>query len=296
MKRILLILLAVMLIIPAALATEVVEEEIVLTPLPMDFSAGIPADPANFTEDSYSDPSITVTMERVWIGKARFNVARVKIADPTQLRVGLAAPFGSTRTRKVSEMAKKSNAILAISGDYFSNNEGGYVIRMGEVYRRKPFKQRDMLLTDINGDFHVIPQGEIASVVNDIKANEDKIINIFNFGPALVIDGVLQEMPEKSIGNIHELEPRCAIGQTGPLEYMLVMVDGRGAADSEGAKVKTVAQFMYEQGCQQAYALDGGNSALMYFGGKNYSQKKVENERDISDIIYFSTLIPSVTE
>ena len=296
MKRFLMILLAAMMLIPTALADEVVEEVIVLEPLPMDFSAGLPADPANFTEDGYSDPSITVTMEHVWVGKARFNVARVKITDPSQMRIGLAAPFGSSRTRKVSEMAKKSNAIVAISGDYFSNNEGGYVIRMGEVYRRKPFKQRDMLVTDINGDFHIIPQSKISSVVNDIKANEDKIINIINFGPALVIDGELQEMPEKSIGNIHALEPRCAIGQLGPLEYMLVVVDGRGAAGSEGALVKTMAQFMYEQGCQQAYTLDGGNSALMYFNGANYSQKKAENERDISDIIYFSTLIPSVTD
>ena len=105
-----------------------------------------------------------------------------------------------------------------------------------------------------------------------------------------------QEMPEKSIGNIHALEPRCCIGQVGPLEYILVVVDGRGAADSEGCKVEVMAQFMLDQGCTQAYTLDGGNSALMYFGGANYSRKKVENERDISDIIYFATAIPAATD
>lgn len=292
MKKLMMLLLALSMMMGCALA-----DDAALAPLPMDFSAGYVADPANYSEDgsSYTDPTITVTVEHVWVGNARFNVARVKITDPSQMRIGLAAPFGSTRTRKVSEIAAKSNAIVAIGGDYFSNNEGGYVIRMGEVYRRKPFASRDMLVTDIHGDFHIIPSENIAAVVQDIKENEDKIVNIFNFGPALVIDGVLQEMPEKSIGNIHELEPRCAIGQLGELEYMLVMVDGRGAADSEGCTVATMAQFMFDQGCTQAYNLDGGNSALMVFGGENFSSKKVENERDISDIIYFSTLIPSDT-
>ena len=51
----------------------------------------------------------------------------------------------------------------------------------------------------------------------------------------------------------------------------------------------TLAQFMYDQGCVQAYNLDGGNSALMYFNGENYSRKSFEAERSVSDIIYFST-------
>ena len=81
----------------------------------------------------------------------------------------------------------------------------------------------------------------------------------------------------------------CLIFQLGPLEYLLVVVDGRGAADSEGCQVATLAQFMYDQGCIQAYNLDGGNSALMYFGGENFSQKTFKAERSVTDIIYFAT-------
>lgn len=40
-----------------------------------------------------------------------------------------------------------------------------------------------------------------------------------------------------------------------------------------------------------AYNLDGGNSALMWFGGENYSEKTVKAERSVSDIIYFATAI-----
>ena len=48
---------------------------------------------------------------------------------------------------------------------------------------------------------------------------------------------------------------------------------------------------MFEQGCVQAYNLDGGNSALMWFGGANFSDKTTKNERAVSDFIYIATAI-----
>ncbi len=257
-------------------------------PLPVDFSHGHMPDPALYTEDSYQDDSIEVHMERVIVGKAQFNVARVKIADPTQLRTALAAPFGKKKTNRISTMARANNAVVAIGGDYYGNEEGGYVVRMGEVYRKKPLKSRDMLVIDGNADFHIL----IKSNADELKALVESdlgIVNVFNFGPALVVDGVLQEMPSKYNYNIRGTEPRCAIGQLGPLEYLLVVVDGRGADGSKGCNVETLAQFMYDRGCQQAYNLDGGNSALMVFNRENYSAKSYEAERSVTDIIYFAT-------
>ena len=85
-------------------------------------------------------------------------------------------------------------------------------------------------------------------------------------------------------------EPRCAIGQLGELEYMFVVVDGR-RKDSDGCSTEELGQWMFEQGCVQAYNLDGGNSALMWFGGENYSDKTTKNERTVSDFIYISTAV-----
>lgn len=258
--------------------------------LPMDFTPGHVADPANYTEDTYEDETLTVQMERVWVGEAQFNVARVKISDPSQLRIGLAAPFGKKKTNKVSTIARDNNAVVAIGGDYYANEEGGYVVRMGETYRKKPLKSRDMLVTDARGNFHILKNSN-AEELKALMEAEDAIVNVFNFGPALVIDGVLQEMPEKYNYNINGTEPRCAIGQIGELEYLLVVVDGRNAGGSKGCNVATLAQFMFDQGCQQAYNLDGGNSALMVFNGENYSTKSFAAERSVSDIIYFATAV-----
>lgn len=220
MKKLAAMLLA-LLLLPCA----VMAEETAVSPLPFDFSAGHVADPAHYTDSTYEDDSLSVQMERVWVGNAHFNVARVKIADASQLRTALAAPFGQKKTNKISTIARNNNAVVAIGGDYFGNEEGGYVVRMTETYRKKPLKSRDMLVTDMNGDFHILKNSD-AEQLKVLVQGETPIVNVFNFGPALVIDGELQQMPDKYNYNIRGLEPRCAIGQVGPLEYVLVVVDG----------------------------------------------------------------------
>ncbi len=285
MRRIFILLCVCLFLLPALCFGEAAFE-----PLPIDFSKGHMPDPANYTEDSYKDPSVEVHMERTDVGNAQFNVARIKIADPSQLRTALAAPFGKKKTNRISTMARANNAVVAIGGDYYGNEEGGYVVRMGEVYRKKPLKSRDMLVIDANGDFHILVKSD-AEALKALVESDLGIVNVFNFGPALVIDGELQAMPKKYNYNIARPEPRCAIGQIGPLEYLFVVVDGRGADNSKGCTVETLAQFMFDQGCQQAYNLDGGNSCLMVFNRENYSAKSYEAERSVTDIIYIATAV-----
>ena len=98
--------------------------------------------------------------------------------------------------------------------------------------------------------------------------------------------------PDSYSFNLEAREPRCAIGQVGPLEYVVVVVDTithHDRSGKEGATSAEVAQFLLEEGCVQAYNLDGGNSSLMVYHGENYSDKTFNEERSVSDIIYFST-------
>lgn len=295
MRRLLAFLLLLTLVYASAAAESVAA-------LPFDFTPGHVADPANFTESAYEDESLTVVMERPWVDDACFNVARVKIVDPSQLRTALAAPFGKKKTNRISTIARDNNAVVAIGGDYYGNEEGGYVVRMGEVYRKKPMKSRDMLIIDELGDFHILKNSD-AEQLKALMESERQLVNVFNFGPALVIGGKRQEMPESYKYNINGKEPRCAIGQIGPLEYLLVVVDGGAGREitvtledgskkkSGGCTVDTLAQFMADQGCLEAYNLDGGNSALMVFGDENYSHKSRKAERSVTDIIYFATAV-----
>ena len=312
LNMILSLLLCLALLTAPALAEELVEEvsldeegsgEAVAT-LPVDFSAGPAPSEAAFSESSYEDASISVSLEKVTIDTAVYCVARVRIADASQFRTAV-TPKG--RDDKISRMAAKQNAVIAIGGDYYGSDKGGYIVRQGEIIekRAKPYPTRDLLCVDENGDFHIILRQRNAyekkkqvneNFTDDLKklVAEHTLVNVFEWGPALVIDGVKQEIPESYSGALSHRNPRCAIGQTGPLEYVLVVVDTvthHDRSGKEGATGEELAQFMADLGCTQAYNLDGGNSALMVFHNQNYSDKTVNEERSVSDIIYFATAV-----
>lgn len=303
MRKLLSLLLMLALLLPSALAEGTWE------PLPMvdpdDPDAALDViphapNPANFFEETvgdevvshYEDETISVTLKHVWVGDARLNVAWVKIVDPSQLRTEVEKPYSKQQSNLVATMSARQNAVVGIGGDNFKGAKVGYILRMGREMRKAKSGNRDALFIDANGDFTILKapsNDEVSAILN----GETAIINAFNFGPALVIDGELQEIDKKYIvGNIGRNEPRCAIGQLGPLEYMMIVVDGRGHEGSEGCSGELLAQYMYEQGCVQAYNLDGGNSADMYFNGDVYSHKKTQ-PRALSDIIYFATLVDS---
>ncbi|MGN1019788.1 MAG: phosphodiester glycosidase family protein, partial [Aristaeellaceae bacterium] len=218
MRKLLCGLLLVTLLVPAALAEDAADFS-----LPMDFTPGHVADPANFTEDSYEDESLSIRMERIQEDGVTYNVARVRIADPSQLRTGLEDPERGKKSNYVHTIAEKYNAVLAISADFFVKNSVGYVVRQNEVYRKKPSKVRDMLLIDSNGDFHVIYKSDAAELQALLEREDVTFPNIFNFGPVLVDGGEIVPIPDNYEFNLGRVEPRCAIGQVGPLEYVLVV-------------------------------------------------------------------------
>ena len=306
MRKLTALLLLLTMLIPGVSLAEAPAEEApaaqsAITPLPMDLTPGHVPNPDGYTvnEDGektgYQDESVTVSVERVVVGDSTFTVARIKIADPTQLRTGLANEK-ATRTNKISTMAKNQNAVVAIGGDYFSDAKNGYVVRQYNVYRKSPKSVYDMLLVDDKGDFHIILQSNPEELKALLDTEGLTFPNAFHFGPALIKDGELLPSPEYYVKNGNKYntrsksEPRCAIGQLGQLEYMFVVVDGR-RKDSDGCSTDELAAWMHEQGVQQAYNLDGGNSALLWFGGENYSDKTVKGERSVSDIIYIATAV-----
>ncbi|MDO4548801.1 MAG: phosphodiester glycosidase family protein, partial [Clostridia bacterium] len=53
--------------------------------------------------------------------------------------------------------------------------------------------------------------------------------------------------------------------------------------------VKTLQKYMQYKGCIQAFNLDGGASAVMYYKNGIYSKLTSSGERSLYDIIYFAT-------
>ena len=216
-------------------------------------------------------------------------IAYVKIATPSQLRTAVAGQkIGSSSTNQTTTIAKNYNGIVAINGDYFTKTKAGYIVRMGETYREKTSANMDLLLIDELGDFHICLHGHDVQE-NSIAAfkSEHEIINGFFFGPALVVDGEVQEIPENYQFDPHQKNPRAGIAQLGTLTYALVAVNGR-TDQSAGVTLAEFADIMGQLGAKQAYNLDGGNSATLAFNGEVYNDKP-QAERAVTDIIYFAS-------
>ncbi len=310
------------LLFPSARAEEEaqVEEEKPKYELPIDLNPkSVPKpNPANFTKEkfevdgkthvaSYEDDTIRVTMEKREEDGSIWNIAWVEIASPTQLRTGVAATndkdqnkVKSDRSVAATKIAARYNAVVAINGShYFTEKERHrFEIRMGLTRDKRSNAKRDILIIDQNGDFHIFVNSEGA--LSFEKNTGLKIVNACMFGPALVKDGQVLKTRADYGFNATKPEPRAAIGQLGKLSYVFVVCDGRGKSGSDGATHQELAKFMGSLGCQQAYNLDGGGSAILIMADPSSKEKdkidqfsnKRNEERDASDIFFFATAIP----
>lgn len=191
--------------------------------LPIDFSAGMRPNPDGYTEDGYQDDSITVRMETREENGVTWRLAFVEIKDPSQLRTATAGKLKYTdkTTALVSVMACAKNAVVAINGDYFTDDQAkrSFEYRMGEPVKSndgnpKGNKKRDILIIDENGDFHTFVCSD-KDGMKEFAQSGRKIVNAFTFGPALVQEGQLLEIDRNYSYNPNKPEPRAAIGQMG---------------------------------------------------------------------------------
>ena len=143
--------------------------------LPIDFTPGMTPNPDAYTENGYQDDSITVSLETVEEEGVVWRIARISIADASQLRTGIAGnKVTSSKTSLVSSMAQKYNAVIAISGDYFANDPAktSFEYRMGQKIRSKSNKKKDILIIDQNGDFHTFVKSDPDKMAAEIKSDE----------------------------------------------------------------------------------------------------------------------------
>ncbi len=255
--------------------------------LPIDFTPGKPVNQSNYiSKTEYQDPTLHVVIEQGRKDNCDYWVARVKIGHPSQLRTAAAGGFENEFSMKGVFLAKRQNAVLAIDGDYFSYYPYGQIKRQGILYRDKLQGERDVLAIDENGDFHIVLTPARGTLGDTIDGKQ--LVNVFHFGPALVIDGEVGTL-EASYWLAPELKrQRMCIAQTGPLEYMALCCAGpmRG---SEGMDLQQFAVLAQELGAVVAYNLDGGDSTMMIFNNEKINDRENENTRAISDIIYFAS-------
>lgn len=283
--------LCVVLLLMAGFSCAAAEGSIV--PLPVDDSAGPKVNPAFFLDEThYKDPSIEVTIEtRMWENSLCY-VARVTIADPSQLRTSSAYGFNRKQVASVQDMANRMNAVIAINGDYSYfqlSTVGCYLVRQGTSYCERLAPGRDLLIVDEQGDLTILQECTQEKLA---QYSGPAIVNSFNFGPGLVVDGQPLAGNYRAMFNSSTTRnQRAAICQVekGKLEYILAASEGDRESEDGGLTMREWSDFLMTLGVQNAYNLDGGNSTAIIFGGEKINAVQNHHHRKLSDIIYFAS-------
>lgn len=145
-------------------------------------------------------------------------------------------------------MAKDNNAVVALSGDYYSIRDTGVVIRNGMLYREQAF--RDVCVLYRDGSMRTYSKETFD--INEAVAGS--AWQAWSFGPRLLENG--QPMTNAQFDtDVYKANPRSALGYYEPGHYAFVLVDGRQEGYSTGMTLEELSQLFYDMGCQEAYNL-----------------------------------------
>ena len=238
----------------------------------------------------YHDDSLDIAVSTYRAYDTTVMAVHVTLTDVSQFRANLSVPYPHKQEVLVSTMAKKARAVLAINGDFFMFHDEGIAMRNGVLYREKPTSARDTLIVDQQGDFHIIAP----TTQSDWLKWKDNALHVFCFGPALVQDGVPLTDPEKvhlDLGK-NKTTQRIAIGQVGPLEYLILATEGPENSGSRGLTIYEMAQLCLDVGMTNAYNLDGGSSSTIVLNNRKINSVSSNKNRPVGDCIWFPTLVP----
>ena len=244
----------------------------------------------------YLDETIMVITWKELIDGSVYTLSEVKIAHPSQFRRFLAdGVYGSDKQYTTTHMAATVNAVTASSGDFYKFRPYGIKVYDGQVMHVN--SKVDTLFVTDTGDFLFAYAGEITDrETAQAFVDEHNVRFSLAFGPVLVDDSQRVPMPDYyAAGEIHDNYPRAAIAKMpGELHYLMVVANQD--PDRGVFPVPDMTQFsirLEAMGVEQAYALDGGQTAVIATNDKLINRPSYGHQRLISDIIYFATAIPN---
>ena len=267
--------------------------------------------------EHYSDPDIyiDITTHRDEADTTTYYVADIRLKSLINLKTALAKDtYGMHIKERTSDICKRKKGILAIDGDTYGEQEGGYVVRNGTPLRDTKNLNRMRGTTSKAEDLIIRGDGTFGIIDERYTSFEEVTAQnpwqVFSFGPALIKNNEVAVEANEEVGTAMSgnRNQRCAIGIIAPKHYVFVVSDGR-SSESAGLSLRTLGEIMKDLHCQCAYNLDGGGSATMYLddgtgnanglahlvnkptqdlsGGYNPGQGGATiGQREVSDIVY----------
>ena len=244
---------------------------------------------AEWTESSYRSPNLAVQIKPQRVCDSDVYVADIHVRSAESLRRAFGGDAWNTASEKLEALAKRSGAVVALTGDSGHHFKAGWVVGNGHLWRERGNNMRDLCVLYTDGTMQIHYARPDHALIRQ-QTQQGLIWQTWVFGPAL-LDEDGQALTDFSASNVEPKNPRAVIGYYEPGHYCLVQVDGRGTFSAleegrlnEGMTLHELAQFMESLGCSAAYNLDGGQSAAMWFAGRVISTP-YHNGRAVGDAI-----------
>ncbi len=193
-------------------------------------------------------------------------VIHVVTVNPATYRAALVKANHGTGRATVQEIAKQSNANIAINAGFFKisldktkdGQPSGTLIIKGKVYQVKNYKQALVVITD----------GRLTITQANPKKIATPISSIVSGIPMLIKNGkISQDITGKTSNFYLSRHARTAMGVRADGHIVIVIAE-QGINKTNGLTLPALANLMQSLKCQYAINLDGGGSSTLYLDGK----------------------------
>lgn len=256
----------------------------------------------DFLENSkirwYLDDSILMIQWQELAAQTVGTFCEIIVTDGSQIRHKIAEDtFGSYAFKYPTEYALDTNSVLTVGGDMYNSGRGNGNVVYGRTVYRYDFWSCDNCYIDSNGDmkFSYRWQFETEEEVNRFVEENDIVFSLC-FGPVLIDNGVDKTPDSYTWGEINEGYARAALGQLGEHHYITMNMNCRMPDHYYYATLRQAADEMIKRGCINAYALDGGQTAITVVQGEFINPVQFGWEKLTSDVLYFASAVPENCE
>ncbi|MBU3161300.1 phosphodiester glycosidase family protein [Clostridium frigoris] len=230
------------------------------------------------------------SIERYDVKGNKFKGYILIINDPNRLKVGCSSKLG-TEGQLTSDIAKDNNAIAAINGGGFKDedngskwtgtgaNPTGVIMSNGKIIFddiKNLSKKTEVVAMTSAGRLLVGPHS-----FSEMKTAG--VTDAVSFGPALIVNG--QKTITKGDGG-WGIAPRTCVAQRKDGAIIFLVIDGR-QTNSLGATLKEAQDVLYDYGAVNASNLDGGSSSTLFYDDEVINSPSDSlGERSVPSIMY----------
>ncbi len=187
--------------------------------------------------------------------------------------------WGRGKHVEASQIAANNQVVFAMNSDYYTYRVArktpvGIVIRDGNIINDKTVPSPRQSFPNLD-TLALYPSGEMEVSLSDQYTAQEYVdkgaLDVICFGPILLQNGKIpKDIAESRFGQ--SLQPRCAMGMIKPGHYYAVLMEGRLPKVSTGENLLYLATLMKKGGCEIALNMDGGQTAVMVFMGKQITR------------------------